>query len=323
MRLTNTLMGIGLLAVTAGLGAYGCSSDTDETTPTPTATCERTDACSEVESACLALEDNAGATTFGLRMAQLNITKPAALSQGLVAQIVGNSIVMKNTACRLNGTGLFSWLLEFDTAAKTLRTGGAPPVTDPNAGYCFVDGPALGATIAPTTLPLEIAADGSFSAQATDQVITVPIFLDAAGEDGVLLPLHAAKLSGGKLDANNNCIGSYNADALDPGDRCIPTAPDTYFTDGANLDGFILVQEAEGVEIATPNTTLCGLLAGDVDTETVGGQKQCTKDAEGNVIFKGDWCSTTNAAATADCADAFSLGATFAASAVKINGSCN
>jgi len=39
----------------------------------------------------------------------------------------------------------------------------------------------------------------------------------------------------------------------------------------------------------------------------------------GDILYKGDWCSTTNSPATTDCHDAVSLAATFAASSVKIN----
>lgn len=330
MRLVNKIITTGLLAIVAGLGAYGCSSETDTSNPGAgggTQGCDPTAKCTSVTSECVALADNsATATTASLRMSQLTITKPAALAEGLVASIVGSSVVMKNADCRLNGTGLFSWLLQFDLSAKTLTTGGAPPVADPNDGYCFVSGPTLGTDVAPTVLPAEISADGSFSATAgADQVITVPIFLDAAATSGVLLQLHAAKISGGKLTSDNNCIGSYNGDQFSRQDKCAPVESEgqTYFSNGANLDAYILADEADAVLIDTLSKSLCALLVDSADTEVVDKITHCKKGTDGKVTAKGDWCSTTNAAATADCADAFSLGASFAASAVKINGTCN
>ena len=38
-----------------------------------------------------------------------------------------------------------------------------------------------------------------------------------------------------------------------------------------------------------------------------------------NIMFKGDWCASTNMPADANCSDAVALGAKFAASSVKIN----
>ncbi len=45
-----------------------------------------------------------------------------------------------NTACNLDGSGTFSWLLQFDTTAGTLKTGGARPVAEPTTGYSFEEG---------------------------------------------------------------------------------------------------------------------------------------------------------------------------------------
>jgi hypothetical protein len=44
----------------------------------------------------------------------------------------------------------------------------------------------------------------------------------------------------------------------------------------------------------------------------------CKRDASGKILFQGDWCAATNQAATAGCADAVQVSATFAAQAVTI-----
>jgi hypothetical protein len=48
------------------------------------------------------------------------------------------------------------------------------------------------------------------------------------------------------------------------------------------------------------------------------GVSQCKRDASGNILYQGDWCSSTNAAATSGCADADALAGAFAASSVLI-----
>ena len=157
-------------------------------------------------------------------------------------------------------------------------------------------------------------ADGKFSVAVGGNVV-VPIFLTDEN-NYVLLPLSNAKIINATLSADHNCIGKYNADKLDPANQCLPPE----FTNAASLDAYITLEDADTVPIESLGKSLCALLT---KTDDGGTPKKCPRDAGTNKITsKGDWCSTTDAAATADCADAFKLGADFAASAVKITGDC-
>jgi hypothetical protein len=127
----------------------------------------------------------------------------------------------------------------------------------------------------------------------------------------------------GKLTEGNNCIGSYNAATLQPANNCTPDATHPQFTDGASLDGYITLKDANNVTISALNESLCVLLSGGgaqyTTTKPGSSETVCTTDASGNVVYQGNWCSTTNMAATSSCADSVSLSANFAASSVKIN----
>jgi hypothetical protein len=318
------ILGLGVTVGAASLLVVGCGSDDTEPGNTPsTQTCAPTGECAAIKSDCLALVDNTGKTDkIGLRMAQLAITKPVELAKGAVKAIVGNGVAMNLDQCNIQGQGTFSWLLEFDTTNGKLKTGGAKPVTDPWAGYCFVNETAN--NITPITVDAPFTA-GKFETTG-DVSLTVPIYLDAAASTVVLLPLQGVKISNATLSADNNCIGKYNADTLSVDNNCLPDAEAgiNYFTDDASLQGYVTLEQADTVDVSALGQSLCVLLSGDAKTYgvDVGDVKRCTRDANNKIILKGDWCSTSNTAATTDCADAFQLGATFAASAVKISGDC-
>ena len=328
MRLSHVLMGLGV----ASLGAIiGCSSDSTSSSNTTGggtsggAACAVTaPGCKTDISDCISLVDNKAETKFGLRISQLTINTPAALASGVISQVVNNAVASNYSACTIGtssdsvygtGTGTFSWLIEFDTTAGTLKTGGAKPVADPTAGYCFVNE----TNIKPFSVKAAVGADGKFA--ITDgQDLTVPIYLDAAAKTVVLLPLHKARLFDGVLSANHNCIGKYNADGLDPNNTCKadPDSKTFTFVDGGTLEGYITLEEADGVEIeALGHESLCVLLSGKDDGAT---PKRCPKGADGKISVSGDFCSTTNT--SGGCNDSYKLGANFAANGVKISGDC-
>jgi hypothetical protein len=277
-----------------------------------------------VKSDCIALEDYSASKTPVLRMAQLTMTKPDALAgSGVVPKVVANAVTMNLPACFLEGGGTFSWLLQFDETTGKLKTGGAKPVDDPSAGYAFVDEMLKQGDqtfhVAPIELDAAVGADGTFAAAKGIDLI-VPIYLDAAATSIVLLPLKQAVLKG-MLSADNNCIGKFNSDTLQQDNNCLSDSTHPAFTTGATLEGFITLEDSDTVALTTPPETLCVLLSGDADVYGDGSSplNKCKRDAATKkVVFKGDWCSTTNAAATADCADSVKLGGEFAASAVKL-----
>jgi len=327
MRFFSWMVVLGMGALAGGASLAGCGDDsggdTGGTGTTPEASCEQTNPlCTAVESECVALFDNRERTKFGLRMAQLTITKPDILAGPAIGKVVSDAVRMNLQQCRLNGTGTFSWLIEFDTMTGTARTGGALPQADPTKGYCFVDTTVGAFPIQAIEVPAPIT-DGRFDADVGDLI--VPIYLGAdPGGTPITLPLHQAKLSDGTVTADNNCIGRYNAEGLDPDNLCLADDVNPTFINGAKLTAFITIEEADSVEVEDLGQSLCVILSGDANTYGDGGDpiSHCLRDAGGAINLKGDWCAATNSAATASCQDAFQLGAEFAASAVEITGTC-
>ncbi|WP_437581058.1 hypothetical protein [Sorangium sp. So ce887] len=277
--------------------------------------------CTAVTSDCVAVHDNQGATTLGLRMAQLTITKPDVLASGYVAGLVTQGLTMNLPQCNLNGTGTFSWLLEFDTTTGKLRTGGAMPTVDPREGYCFANMTAGEFEIAPTEIDAPLT-DGAWSGEA--ETLNVPIFLETSPEP-IILPLHQVRLTDAKVSADNNCIGRYNVEGLEWDNACLPgqDGDPPAFINGGKLAAFITLEEVDRVIVDAVKQSLCVVLSGDIVKYGTGADTNtCKRDENDQIVLKGDWCSATNSPATDDCADAYALGGEYAASAVKINGLC-
>lgn len=317
MRLMRLVGVLGIAAAGGVIAGAGCGGGEDTTPPPADGDCAQTDpACQG--GGCVALVDNAGKTTFGLRMSQLTVTRPPALTTDIVDNIVGGGVRMNLETCGLTGQGTFNWLLQFDTTTQTVKTGGALPRVDPREGYCFIND-MIGVTpIAPVNVAYTMDAGGTMSAEVGD--IQVPIYTDieAAGIP-ILLPLKGARVSQQVLSADNNCIGTYNAEGLLPSDRCLPDENHPLFIDGATLEGYIILEDADQVLVEDVNQTLCVLLGG-LSSGDGGDPNRCKRDATGAIELKGDFCSTTQSAG--GCQDSFTLGATFAASAVEITGDC-
>jgi hypothetical protein len=335
MRFRNVIFVLGLGAGIAPIVMAGCGGEdtgtgaagTTQATSTGAsmmggAACSPKDPqCNQVASDCIALTDNKGQGTAGLRMSQITITKPTVLAPGsIVGNLVANGVQMNLGACNLAGGGTFSWLLQFDTATGKVLTGGAKPTKDPFGGYCFVSEILGGKQIDPVSVDSGLSG-GAFSAEVGD--ITVPIFLDEAATSYVLMPLKAGKLTG-TLSEDNNCVGAYNAENLDPVNSCLAEPPETLqFVNAGTLDGFITLEDADSVIIDALSQSLCVLLSGNAAMYGNGmSPNKCKRDADMKIVFKGDWCEATNGAADAMCSDSAKLGAEFAASAVKVSGKC-
>ena len=301
----------------------GCGDDDGTSTsgsPSGGETCTPTDpVCSRGD--CIALDDNTGKSKYVLRMAQLTITSPSVLALPAVggpSGLVTLAIRQNLEQCQLKGQGTFNWLMEVDEQNLILRTGGAKPVTDPLQGYCF-DEKSYDVDGVPFTVPIEVPitlSGGAFTTEVIEDLV-VPIYTTAAATSETLLPLHQVRLSNAKVSADKNCVGSYNDENLDPDNLCGAEDGIPAFHDDGTLDGFIGLEEADGVIVEALGSTLCTLLTPDTESGGV-----CERDGNGDIVFKGDWCSTSNSAATADCADAMRLSATFAASAAKLSASC-
>lgn len=281
-------------------------------------------ACTVADKTCLGLVDNSGKSTFGLRMSQLAIMKPAALSTGVVATVMTGAVTPDDKSCNLQGTGAISWLLQFDTGTGSLKTGGALPPTDPTQGYAFVSTTVTQAgtslQVAPVTLAGTISG-GAFDNKAGTSTVILPLYLNPAGTQSIMLPLHALELQG-TLSSKNDCIGSYNAAGLSPSNSCQPDTTHPQYTNAGQGTGFIVLKEADGVVVPAIAQSLCVFLSGSASTygqlNAGGTETTCKLDASGNVVFQGDWCAATNAAATATCADSMTVSLDFAASSVLI-----
>jgi hypothetical protein len=101
----------------------------------------------------------------------------------------------------------------------------------------------------------------------------------------------------------------------------LPSEKQFSFINGGKLDGYITLEDADGVIVDLINQSLCAVLTGTNDAAKP--ISKCKRDpATMKITYKGDWCDATNAAADATCTDSVQLAADFAASAVKINGGC-
>jgi hypothetical protein len=273
---------------------------------------------------CMARIDNGSATTWQGRLSDLDVSAPAALAAQLVQTvIIDQGLNFKETACNQTGLGTFNWLFEYDSVKHTLKTGGGPPVSDPTKGDCYAvipnSNPAL--TVGPQTV--NVTATGTqFSGSNID--VVVPLYA-AAGDTSpsILLPLHKVSLEG-TWTADHDCIGSYDAADLSTSNDCEAQYPKRDWKTGGTLSGYILITEADQVTIPQLNgETLCVLLTGDPNTWE-GPNNDCASSSawKAGQRPKGDWCSSTNAAATASCSDAYHLQANFAAQAFKVTGNC-
>ncbi len=308
-----------LLLTPAAALAAGCGADDGSTLTTGSEAlhCGIAPACEAVDDACLGAVDNAAATRFGLRISQLDVTRPAELTDGTVGRVVASDVLPADASCRLYGSGTFSWLLRFDTEAGTLETGGAKPVTEAGAAYSFVDEEVKGFHVQPRTYALTRGADGAFSAPA-GQDLVLPMYLDEGATQVVVLPIRAARFTGGVLSRSQSCIGQYNAAGLDPASSCVADDRSPEFLTAASVSGIIGLEDADLVRIDCFAETLCARLAGNdaayVESDATG-TTVCRRDGAGKILLQGDAC-----VAGGTCADGVVVEASFAASAVRIDG---
>lgn len=266
-------------------------------------------ACTAVASpTCISLVDNSGKAEFSMRLASFVPSQPAALASGIVNQLLQSSAAPSLAACNLMGSGTFTVLLKFSGTQLTL--GGAAPVADPTKGYSFLNQMINGVQVAPNTAQFDTLLDG-IQSQAMDVIL--PFFLDMAGTQVILIPLRGAVISA-KLSEDQNCIGAYNAEGLDPANSCLPDDTHPLFLAGGQLTAAISLEDADTIVVDALSQSLCVVLGGAPTPEP--GVKHCVRDANGAIVFKGDWCSATNSAG--GCGDAMLMKVEFAASGVKL-----
>jgi hypothetical protein len=139
--------------------------------------------------------------------------------------------------------------------------------------------------------------------------INIPIFLSEELSSAIILPIRDARIEDVTLSPDGNCVGSFNAAALDPSCAEDRDLCPKWRTAGA-LGGYITLEQADTVKIRDLNDkSLCAFLASEQGSV-------CARDASGNIQFRGDYCSKDKQPGS--CQNSVWLAATFAASAVKI-----
>jgi hypothetical protein len=236
-------------------------------------------------------------------MRKLHIAAPPALALSFVQGTLVDQNVALNAACCEGGDGGFNVLLTLDTVGKVFTLGGAPPAADPmGTGYCFVNQSTPGLPVQPVSATAAQASDGTWASNTFSETFDMPIFVHGDLSNLVILPVTAARLQNVTLSPDGNCIGSYDETAT-----CQP------WVTAATLTGFITLEDADRVPIPDlGGVSLCTLLTSQPMGST------CTRDSSGKIVAAGDFCSVTNAPASATCTDSAWLSATFAASAVTI-----
>jgi hypothetical protein len=272
--------------------------------------CSRTTevATCPTDTACMARAKPTG-TTLDFRIGRLRIWAPDALLS-LSALAIDPNV---NPKCDNNGNESLNWMIRYDTAARTVLTGGAGKSTD---GLSFAmshdtidasaldaicpgfKGPATPISLAPATMPFFTESDGTFTIAPIGK-LNIPIFDGAAP---IILPLSEVLIKHARVSTDGACIGSWASPYWCDGDTL-------GWTTGGAITAKILVEDADRVPIKTAGCqSLCAILVNDA-SKTSG--KLCKRGADGKIPAYGNsTLVTTN--------DSFLLSTTFAAYGVKI-----
>lgn len=343
------LLGLGTAALTALV--FACGFDPPEKNPNPptgvggacaaapgafpTADCDGSEntctggicttgtGCCKVEAkcgdttTCMPLADNAGKPAADFRMRRLTVVAPPTLATTFVQNVVINQGVDLaangkggTPACGESGDEGFNWLIRVNKTAGTMTTGGAPPPANSFiGGYCFFNSTVGGLPVQPETVKITYNGD-SFDSDPIPK-LNVPIFVNGLLSAGVVLPLRSAVLKNVTVSDNNNCIGKFQAAALDKTcnedvSQCLK------WKTAGSLGGFITIEESDQVYVSPLAESLCVLLTGSPKDAN----GKCQRGSDGTIALKGDYCSTTQSAG--GCQDSFWLAATFAASAALV-----
>ncbi len=182
-------------------------------------------------------------------------------------------------------------------------------MADPFAGYSFdVNSPAV--------LDAPVGGDGSFAAAGGVDLV-MPINLGPGAEFSAM-PMHGLIMSG-KLSADQGCIGTFNAENLDPANNRLPDDQTLMFMNGGALSAHVLLAEADAIDITVIGQSLRPALGRPDQKHGDGAMpiSRCTRDADMNIVFKGDWCDATDMAADANCFDSVRLTADFLAATLR------
>lgn len=261
-------------------------------------------------NSCMSQADQTGPTK-NFRMGRIRLWKPDALLS--LASIAVDPNV--NAKCANGGTESFTWLIQVDTAAKTIKTGGSRGGEGGSSKtFAFLNesvdaskveaicpgfkGPSEPVDMRPVVTTYT-ETDGAFTTPKMARV-NVPIF-DTSGVP-IILPLQEAVLKNVKI--NGNCIGGYDKKYWCDGDSL-------GWTTGGAIIAKMTAEEADRVPVKSAGCqSLCAILVSD-STKTDG--KVCKRGPDGKVPEIGTTCLGGTS-----CKNAFLLSATFGAYGVEI-----
>ena len=252
----------------------------------------------------------------------ISLTNPLLQNEALTAGVTPNVPLCGNEH-ELDGTaaphaGGFNWLISLDSSKRTIKTGGALPVSNPYAtGYCFLNKEYGGIQVAPVNLDAVISsADNTgaitFSSTQGTEVLNVPIFVTATmptDANTIILPIQGAQFHDVTISPDGNCVGDINQAWYCHGtsscsDNDLNACP-KWYTGGA-FGGYMTLADADKIVLQTAGESLCAALVEE-------SQPNCTSAD----LTKGDYCSTSKK--VGDCKDSVWVAATFAANAVTIS----
>ena len=313
-------LGIGLIVALAGVGCGddGGTTDTDAGTVDGGGTTEVTCPNGTPETdgrigPCCARVDNMDAADFGLRVAGMEISKPASLASPLIQTSLNAALIEER----------FTWLVDITGAAAdgdvSIRTGFGDANCDGTFAFA-VDG----APDEPVDRwnPITVAgtlANGNYTTGTSDATFTLPIFTDD-GELSIELPARAFTLQSMNVTDANTCVGTAGTRGYDVTDD----AGDYV----AELTVYITMADSMERDLVIPGAiddNLCDFLAGNIMTTDPA--DYCAEVDITEFTYPPDaYCDEAGACTTgsaADCGDntcnAWELQIAFAAHGVSIS----
>lgn len=285
-----------------------CSPKDEEEEPCGATTQANYTCPASATNTCMAQVEQTGPTK-NFRMGRIRLWSPNSLVS--LAPIAVDPNV--NPKCANNGAEAFTWLMQVDTAAKTVKTGGARASTDGKT-FGFLDesvntaslesicpgfkGPSEPVNLRPVNAKYT-ENNGVISSDKID-LINVPIF-DTSGLP-IILPLREAQVK--NVTINGSCIGKWEKEFA-----CNQTTQG--WTTGGAIVALITADDANKVPVKTAGCqSLCAIL---VNNAMFTDGKTCKVGSDGKVPEIGTHC-----VGGTGCKNAFLLSATFGAYGVDI-----
>jgi len=225
-----------------------------------------------------------------MRLRTLTILTPAAMTNAVLQQLITDSMDNED----------FIWLIRLTgvgTGTMTLRTGSGQKVAGRTCTYSYLPAPYAPGEMQMTETGLNFALLGDPIAQ-----LDVPMWSEGTAYPAaplLTLPLRNLDI-GGTFSEDYLYIGSYDDVAEE-------------WTEAGTLSGAVTAEDAQNTVIEDLGMTMCGLLSG-----STGAPANPADDCEGGPAAWDPTSWPRPPDTTVDGAPAYSMTATFAASAVHI-----